>query len=98
MRQASRGMRARCSGAGSGWPRSPASTSFSGRRTSSWRELSSGIERRAFRRRCLSLAGLEARVLLVDDVRPPLPPDDAAVFVALLERAQRIADLHDTPS
>src|SRR5437762_4275471 len=45
-----------------------------------------------------ALAGLEARVLLVDDVGPALPPDDTAVLVALLERAQGITDFHGTPS
>jgi hypothetical protein len=46
----------------------------------------------------LALARLEAGILLVDDVGPALAADHAAVFVALLERAQGIADFHGTPS
>src|SRR5947209_2791344 len=34
---------------------------------------------------CLALAGLEARIGLVDDVDAPLAPYDAAVLVALLQ-------------
>src|SRR5438477_3528081 len=45
---------------------------------------------------CLALACLEARIGLVDDVDPPLAPHDAAVLVALLQRLQRIGNLHDT--
>src|SRR5712671_767760 len=44
---------------------------------------------------CLALAGLEARIGLVDDVDAALAAHDAAVLVALLERLQRIGDLHD---
>src|SRR5437762_4456721 len=43
-----------------------------------------------------ALAGLEARIGLVDDVDASLAPHDAAVLVALLQRLQRIGDLHDT--
>src|SRR5438270_11294206 len=46
--------------------------------------------------RCLALACLEARIGLVDDVDAPLAPHDATVLVALLQRLQRIGDLHDT--
>src|SRR5438067_7488897 len=42
-----------------------------------------------------ALAGLEAGIGLVDDVDAPLAPHDAAVLVALLQRLQRIGDLHD---
>src|SRR5579871_1827268 len=49
---------------------------------------------RAKRPGASALPRLEARVLLVDHVDAPLAPDDAAVLVALLERAQRIADFH----
>src|SRR5438046_6415985 len=42
-----------------------------------------------------ALARLEARIGLVDDVDAPLAPHDAAVLVALLQRLQRIGDLHD---
>jgi len=45
----------------------------------------------------LTLARLEAGVLLVDDIGPAAAPDDAAVLVALLERTERIADFHGTP-
>src|SRR5690242_13156177 len=48
------------------------------------------------RRGRLSLAGLEARVLLVDDVGAALAADDAAVLVTLLQRTERVADLHRT--
>src|SRR5690349_13704690 len=41
-----------------------------------------------------ALAGLEARVRLVDHVDAALAPDDAAVLVALLQCLQRIGDLH----
>jgi hypothetical protein len=44
----------------------------------------------------LALAGLEAWVLLVDDIDPAFAADDAAVFVPLLERTEGIANLHDT--
>ena len=42
----------------------------------------------------LALPGLEPGVLLIDDVDSPLAPDDAAVLIALFQRAQRIADFH----
>src|SRR5690348_7744555 len=41
-----------------------------------------------------ALARLEARVGLVDDVNATLPPHDPAVLVALLQRLERIGDLH----
>src|SRR5258706_1105915 len=50
------------------------------------------------RRRRSALARLEARVGLVDDVDPPLAPDDAAILVAQLCRFHRVDDLHDTGS
>ena len=40
------------------------------------------------------MTGLVARIRLVDDIDATLPPDDAAVLVALLQRLQRIGDLH----
>jgi hypothetical protein len=43
-----------------------------------------------------ALAGLETRVLLIDDINPAFAADDAAVFVTLLERPEGIANLHDT--
>src|SRR5258708_9137947 len=43
-----------------------------------------------------ALARLEAGIDLVDDVDASLAPHDAAVLVALLQRLQRIGDLHDT--
>jgi hypothetical protein len=45
----------------------------------------------------LTLARLETGVLLVDDIGPAAAADDAAVLVAFLERAERIADFHGTP-
>jgi hypothetical protein len=44
----------------------------------------------------LTLAGFEPRILLVDHVDAALAADDAAVLVTLLERTERITDLHDT--
>src|SRR5690349_8759426 len=41
-----------------------------------------------------ALARLEAGVLLVDDIDAALPPNNAAVLVPALERAQRIANFH----
>src|SRR3546814_12922847 len=46
--------------------------------------------------RASALAGLEARVGLVDDVDPALATDHAAIPMAGLGRLQRIHDLHDT--
>jgi hypothetical protein len=43
----------------------------------------------------LSLAGLKAGILLVDDIDPAFAAVDAAVLVALLERAEGIANFHD---
>jgi membrane-bound lytic murein transglycosylase B len=47
---------------------------------------------------CLTLAGFEPRILLVDHVNTTLAADDAAVLVTLLERPEGVANLHDTPS
>src|SRR5215469_5024357 len=47
---------------------------------------------------CLTLAGFEPRILLVDHVNATLAADDAAVLVTLLERPEGVANLHDTPS
>ena len=44
----------------------------------------------------LTLAGFEPRILLVDHVNAALAADDAAVLVTLLERAERVANLHRT--
>jgi hypothetical protein len=44
----------------------------------------------------LTLAGFEPGVLLIDDIDPALAADDAAVLVTLLERTERVANLHDT--
>src|SRR3954471_14868333 len=41
-----------------------------------------------------ALAGLVARVGLVDDIDAALAPDDATVLVAALGRFQRVDDLH----
>jgi hypothetical protein len=43
----------------------------------------------------LTLTGFEPRILLVDHVNAALAADDAAVLVTLLERTERITDLHD---
>src|SRR6185437_12298904 len=43
----------------------------------------------------LTLARLEAGILLVNDVHTALAAYDAAVLVALLERAERVANFHD---
>ena len=45
----------------------------------------------------LALARLEAGVLLVDDIGAAAAADDATVLVALLKRAERVADFHGTP-
>ena len=44
--------------------------------------------------RLSALAGLEAALGLVDDVDPALPANDATVAVPVLERAERVPDLH----
>ena|SRR5438105_4277554 len=49
-----------------------------------------GIDRNVL----LALTRLETGIFLVDDVDASLPPYDAAVLVAALQRAQRIADFH----
>src|SRR5258708_7145047 len=41
-----------------------------------------------------ALARLEPRIDLVDQIDAPAAPHDAAVLVALLQRLQRIDDLH----
>src|SRR5262245_8593437 len=46
-------------------------------------------------RRNLALAGLVARIGLVDDVDAALAADDPAVLVPRLGRFQRVDDLHD---
>ena len=47
-----------------------------------------------FGRRRLALAGLKARVFLVNDIDPAAPADDSAVLVAFLGRPKRIDDFH----
>jgi hypothetical protein len=42
----------------------------------------------------LALTRFEAGVFLVDHVGPATAADDAAIFVALLERAERVANFH----
>src|SRR5690349_19200849 len=44
----------------------------------------------------LTLTGFEPRILLVDHVHAARAADDAAVLIALLERTEGVADLHDT--
>ena len=48
----------------------------------------------AIKRRCLTLAGLEAGVGFVDDVNPALAADHLVVAVTLDQRFERIADFH----
>lgn len=44
-----------------------------------------------------ALAGLEPRVTLVDDIKPPLPVHNSALFVPAFHRLQRIDNLHGAP-
>src|SRR6185312_2734551 len=44
----------------------------------------------------LALAGLKARILLVDHIDPALTADHPAILVPLLERSEGITNLHDT--
>jgi hypothetical protein len=45
----------------------------------------------------LTLARLEPRIFLIDNVNATFAADNPAIFVTLLKRAERITNLHDTP-
>ena len=54
-----------------------------------------GSSERESPRRELTLAGLETRVHLIDDVNAALAAYDAAIAIAGLQGLKRIGDLHD---
>ena len=43
----------------------------------------------------LALAGFETAICLIDDIDAALATHDPAITVPVLERAERVSDLHD---